>query len=234
MINTYFESKLHKSLKEIYAKKYNGKTEQNFNGKICDILTPDNQVIEIQTSNLGKLYSKLEIMLPNNTVRIVHPIATTKYIETRTPEGTMITHRKSPKKLSLQSIFKELTGIWPFLLNKNLTLEILETIITEERIKTEKPVQLKNKSLRHKRYWYKQDKRLEKITNTTILKTPQDYLFMLPKQLPEFFSIQDLKNCGYKTEANYMIWVLKKMELIVFSHKKERKNFFTINSNFLN
>ena len=55
MINTYKESSLHRTLKELYAAKTVGKTEVEADGHIYDILTDKGEVIEIQTQNLAKL-----------------------------------------------------------------------------------------------------------------------------------------------------------------------------------
>ena len=118
MINTYSESQLHKTLKNLYAAEFNGKVEQEINGKICDILTEDNRIIEIQTGNLSKLKDKLECLTPHYKTIIVYPLVTKKIIETYNQEGTVISTRRSPKKQNLFSIFKELTAIYPYLSEK--------------------------------------------------------------------------------------------------------------------
>ena len=57
MINTFFESELHKSIKILYAHTENGQMEIEVEGKICDIVT-DKRIIEIQTGSLDKLKNK--------------------------------------------------------------------------------------------------------------------------------------------------------------------------------
>ena len=101
MINTYSESQLHKTLKNLYANEFNGKVEQKINGKICDILTEENRIIEIQTGNLSQLKNKIETLTPEYKMTIVYPLAIIKRIETRSKTGTVISNKKSPKKLNL-------------------------------------------------------------------------------------------------------------------------------------
>ena len=52
MINTFNETKLHNTLKKIYAFEKNGKTEQKIRNYIADVNTESNEIIEIQKSNV--------------------------------------------------------------------------------------------------------------------------------------------------------------------------------------
>jgi hypothetical protein len=54
-IETYNESHLHRTLKTLYAERSGGKTEQEIDGKVCDIVAASGEIIEIQTGSLGKL-----------------------------------------------------------------------------------------------------------------------------------------------------------------------------------
>ncbi len=228
MLNTYTESQLHQSLKKLYSFKYNGIMEKELCGKICDIITADGSIIEIQTGNLSKLVPKLEIFLPDYPFHIVYPILTTKYIETRNTEGETISLRRSPKKQSIFSIFRELSGITKYLGTPHLTLEIPEISATEIRIQTEFPVQLPNKSRRFKKNWYKTDKYLNEIFQIHTFYTPTDYLQLLPTDLPPVFCSTDLKNTLVGNEAGIMLYVLEKMGIITCRGKKGRTKLYTI------
>lgn len=241
MINTYNESSLHKTLKELYALKENAQTEVLKNNHIYDVLKSDGTIIEIQTKNLGKLYAKTKDSLNLGLkCTIVHPIATETIIITKDKDGNTLSKRKSPKKNSIYSIFRELTCIYPLLLENNFKLEILETIITEERIKTETPVQSKNNQRRFKKNWNKADKKLNEILNTRIFKTKNDYLELLPEGLPEEFTTKEIqtllkqnKNLP-KSAANYtslMVWVFNKMGLIEQTGTKNRFKTYRIKEN---
>lgn len=238
MINTYNESSLHKTLKELYALKENAQTEVLKNNHIYDVLKSDGTIIEIQTKNLGKLYAKTKDSLNLGLkCTIVHPIATETIIITKDKDGNTLSKRKSPKKNSIYSIFRELTSIYPLLLENNFKLEVLETIITEERIKTETPVQSKNKQRRFKKNWNKADKKLNKILNTRIFKTKNDYLELLPEGLPEEFTTKEIQillkqnKSLPKSAANYtslMVWVFNKMGLIEQTGTKNRFKTYRI------
>lgn len=238
MINTYNESSLHKTLKELYALKENAQTEVLKNNHIYDVLKSDGTIIEIQTKNLGKLYAKTKDSLNLGLkCTIVHPIATETIIITKDKDGNTLSKRKSPKKNSIYSIFRELTSIYPLLLENNFKLEVLETIITEERIKTETPVQSKNKQRRFKKNWNKADKKLNEILNTRIFKTKNDYLELLPEGLPEEFTTKEIQillkqnKSLPKSAANYtslMVWVFNKMGLIEQTGTKNRFKTYRI------
>ncbi len=241
MINTYNESSLHKTLKELYALKENAQTEVLKNNHIYDVLKSDGTIIEIQTKNLGKLYAKTKDSLNLGLkCTIVHPIATETIIITKDKDGNTLSKRKSPKKNTIYSIFRELTSIYPLLLENNFKLEVLETIITEERIKTETPVQSKNKQRRFKKNWNKTDKKLNEVLNTRIFKTKNDYLELLPEGLPEEFTTKEIQillkqnKSLPKSAANYtslMVWVFNKMGLIEQTGTKNRFKTYRIKEN---
>ncbi len=214
MINTYAESRLHKTLKNLYAADSQGMVEQEVAGKICDIVTRDGSIIEIQTGSLSKLHGKLGVLLPHYKVKVVYPLVVRKTIETRKKDGTLVSCRKSPKKQCLLDMFSELTALFPYLLDKNFILEVLEVSVVEHRVKEDAPVQLANKSRRFKRDWYKEDKSLEAIHATHQFASAQDYLDLLPQKLPETFTIKEASSMLKGRNVPRMLWVLRKMGLV--------------------
>ena len=130
MINTLNESSLHRALKTIYSLDNNSKTEEQVSQWICDIVQNENVIIEIQTANVSSLKNKIKCLLEmGKTVKIVHPVVISKTIKTSDIYGTIISTRKSPKKESIYSIFRQLTGITEFLLHENSMLEIPQITI---------------------------------------------------------------------------------------------------------
>lgn len=224
MINTFFESELHKSIKILYAHTENGQMEIEVEGKICDIVT-DKRIIEIQTGSLDKLKHKLEFLVPTHSVTVVHPIVTKKYIKTTFLDGKT-TQRISPKKQNIYCIFNELTSLYPFLLHPNFTLEIIETEILEERkkITPEEKKLVKNKKLR--KDWVKTGKQLKAIGKKYTFTSAADYINLLPKDLPLHFSSSDLKQVT--KEANCMLWVLRKAQIIEIVGKEKNKYLYKI------
>ncbi len=145
MINIYNESSLHNSLKVYYSAKYDGKCEVKDDGYIYDIVNRDGIIIEIQTKNLSSLYDKLKDTLEKNKkIILVHPIVIRKRINLYDKNGKKISSRLSPKIGSLYDVFNELTKIYPLLLHKNFTLELVEIKMIEERIKADEKIQSKN------------------------------------------------------------------------------------------
>ncbi len=242
VINTYNETSLHKTLKQIYSLEFNGQTEQKTGPYICDIVTKDSQIIEIQTSNISALKNKIEFFLKQNKkITVVHPLAEQKIIETYDNELLTVTKRKSPKKQTIYSVLRSLTGIYNFLTEENFILEIIFTNQTECRQKTKEKVQSKNKARHHLRTWITTDKKLDSINSKIRLKTKQDYKNLLPDTLQKQFTppqlykaIFELKDFNKFTDSqkksaakNYtlLIWLLEKMEVIKKTGQKEGRSW---------
>ena len=222
MINTYNETSLHRELKEIYAQKHQGNTEIELENYICDIVCSDENstIIEIQTSNLSKLTNKIEKLTKFHKVKLIYPLATTTYLQRQDETGKVLSKRKSPKKKNIYSIFGELFSLYKLFDNKNFSLTILFCEICIEKIIFDNPVQTPNKSRRFRKNWLIKDKKLISINNEVILKTKKDLQDLIPKEIPEYFSSKDLRNTEIKNEANKMIWVLRKANLIEQVEKK--------------
>ncbi len=242
VINTYNETSLHKTLKQIYSLEFNGQTEQKTGPYICDIVTKDSQIIEIQTSNISALKNKIEFFLKQNKkITVVHPLAEQKIIETYDNELLTVTKRKSPKKQTIYSVLRSLTGIYNFLTEENFILEIIFTNQTECRQKTKEKVQSKNKARHHLRTWITTDKKLDSINSKIRLKTKQDYKNLLPDTLQKQFTPPQLYKAIFKLKAfneftdsqkksaakNYtlLIWLLEKMEVIKKTGQKEGRSW---------
>lgn len=226
MINTYNESQLHNTLKNFYAKTFHGQQEVKYFGYICDIIGNDGTIYEIQTGNFANIKNKLTFLLKENKVHLIYPIATKKYILKNYNEKN-ISKRLSPKKQNIYSIFRPLMSIYPILLNKNFTLEVLFTEQTECRSILDSKVQIPNKSRRFLKNYIKTDKILNNINGCRFFSSKEDYLSLLPKDLPSIFCTQDLfLQCG-KSESYSFLWILRKLELIELV-EKNKKNFYRI------
>lgn len=242
VINTYNESNLHKTLKKIYAVEYNGQTEVKFGPYICDIMTDDGDIIEIQTSNISSLKNKIEFILEQNRkITVVHPVIETKIIETLSTDGELISRRKSPKSDTVYSALRGLTGIFSLLAEPSFTLEILGVSVTETRIKTERKVQTLNKSRRHLRSWLSIEKKLDAINTRRKYSTKEDFSALLPNSLPQEFTppqlYKALLNMAWpddftvynkrKAADKYklLIWLFEKMQIIKKTGEKKNKSW---------
>ncbi|UTC95363.1 hypothetical protein E4N85_06315 [Treponema denticola] len=214
MINTYNESDLHKSLKEHFCPK-NGEKEQPLLGSICDILCDGGQVIEIQTSNLSALRVKLEKFLPSHKVLIIYPIAVDAYIQIINQDGSTRHRRKSPKHGSFFQIFRELSGLYHLIDNKNLSFKLVyiscEVIKADTGPKTSRA--------------YRPgiiNKKLIEIHSTEDYKNMNAICKKTLDLLPEEFTNQDIKNIGAKSYASYTSWFLSKAGLTSSEGKRGR------------
>ncbi|MGN0730122.1 hypothetical protein [Treponema sp.] len=236
MINTLNETSLHKSLKAMYRIQCSGQAEAQAGPYIADIISPNGEIIEIQTGTLGKLLKKAEFFLSENRrIKIVYPLITLKHIETFDSATGKTTSRKSPVKKNIYSIFREITALVPVLLKKNFTLEIVEAEITEERIKTQEPVQSKNGRRRFKKNWQKTGKRLEQTGRIFTFSGKDSYTKLLPRNLPANFTVREClellqeENSGIKkSDISLMIWVLEKTGIIYACGKKGNAKVYSL------
>ena len=140
----------------------------------------------------------------------------------------LVSKRRSPKKQNIYAIFRELTGLYPWLCHPNFTLDVVCVKVAEERVKTPEPVQLVNRSRRFKRAWYKRDKRLVEQGESRIFTCAADYLALLPPDLGDTFTVKEVKKGGAGHNASLMLWVLERMGLVEFVEKKGTAKVFRL------
>lgn len=237
MINTYNESSLHNTLKTLYAEEFEGQTEAELFDHIYDILA-GKQVIEIQTGSLTKLLAKsLDTLDHGYKIKIVYPLVLNKWIEVRDQEGNLLSCRKSPKTQSIYSLFDEITGLYPVLLNPNFSLDVVSVNLTEKRTKCPEPVQTSNKKRRFKKDWIKNGKALKEILDTRTFSKKEDYLTLIPSSILPEFCAKDLAAAlkadsslpsSANKKAHIMMWVLRHMELLEETEVRNRSHYFKI------
>lgn len=199
------ETSLHTSLIQWYA--YPGdEIEVSLDGFVIDILRGD-LLIEIQTRSFNKIRPKLERLLENHPVHLVHPIAVEKWIvHPDKSDPTKLVRRKSPKHGRLEDIFRELIFIPTLILNNNFTLEVL--LIEEEQRWVD------NQSGSWRRGgWSISDRTLLGVYHQYKFQTRQDFLELLPKDLPNPFSSRQLSDLAKipRKSAQRMIYCLRNM-----------------------
>jgi hypothetical protein len=129
LIGTLGERSLHAALKRFYCQP-GDRVEEKVQGYWIDIRRGD-ELIEIQTGGFSGMKRKLESLLAERQVRVVHPVAVEKWISKTAKDGaTVISRRKSPKKGSLYDVFDELVSFPQFVLNPNFSLEVV--LVREE------------------------------------------------------------------------------------------------------
>lgn len=126
-IGTLNEGSLHATLKEHYARP-GDEFEVPLDRFVIDIKRGD-QLIEIQTVSFASMGRKLDHLLGDYRVLLVHPIAVATYLDRpgRRP-------RKSPKRGSIFSIFDELVSVPTLIDHPNLTIEVVLVSVTKTQV----------------------------------------------------------------------------------------------------
>lgn len=174
------ESSLHASLKEYYRQQ-GDLVEAEVDGYIIDLVQGKN-LVEIQTTNFGALKAKLQALLPKYALRLVYPIAVQRHLIYVDPEtGELLDKRKSPKKGTVYEMFGELIRIPQFIADPNLTLEAV--FIEEEEIRCQD-----GKGSWRRRGVSIVNRRLCAVVERRLFAAEQDYLALLPQDLPSPFT----------------------------------------------
>lgn len=136
-IGTLRERSLHAALKEFYAEP-GDRVEEKISGYWVDICRrgESSEVVEIQTGSFSSLKRKLEALLPDRPVRVVHPVAVEKWITKVAKDGTtFLSRRKSPKRGSLYDLFDELVSFPHLVKDPNFCVEVV--LVREEELRCE-------------------------------------------------------------------------------------------------
>ncbi|MDR0998131.1 MAG: hypothetical protein LBL70_03610 [Treponema sp.] len=132
-IGTQKESALHRALKFRYAGE-TGKTEEILGDYVCDCVTGEGEIIEVQTGSFGPLREKVRNLIARGPVRIVHPVILTKHIETFGAGGERLRKRKSPRRGTQWDLFKHLLYAPELVLLPGLSIELALIDVLEKRI----------------------------------------------------------------------------------------------------
>jgi hypothetical protein len=182
-IGTLRETHLHSALKQWYAEP-GDRFEVPIGRFVVDIVRGD-QLIEIQTSGFSAMKPKLDALLDEHRVRIVHPIARDKWILRAPHDGRPSSRRKSPKSGDLHDVFGELVS-FPWLLDHpNFSLEILLT--QEEELK-----RFDGNTNWRRKGWAVVERRLLAVSDRVLIGQPADLMRLVPDELPEPFTTADL------------------------------------------
>lgn len=172
LIGTLRERSLHAHLKRLYTQP--GDCVEEKVGEYWVDIRRGNDVIEIQTGSFGSMKRKLERLLADRSVRIVHPVAVEKWITKIGADGeTFLSRRKSPKRGSLYDLFDELVSFPHLILNPRFSVEVV--LIKEEEMRCEDG----KGSWRRKGTSIK-DHILLEVASRTLFRSGGDFLQLLP------------------------------------------------------
>jgi hypothetical protein len=217
-INLYNESSLHADLKSWYAHP-GDLIEVPIDGHIIDIKRAD-LLIEIQYRNFNTIKKKLNKLLLDHPVRLVHPIAEVKWITRLLVDAdTPLGRRRSPKKGRPEHIFVELVHIPELIRNPNFSIEII--MIEQEEIRLKD-----GKGSWRRRGWSIIDQKLIRVKDCLSFESPQSYRKFIPPEMAQPFTNRQLSETLSISLnlAQRMVYCLRKMDIIKVIGKKGRSN----------
>ena len=156
----------------------------------------DGRITEIQTAHMDAMRARLRCFLPQYPVRIVYPVPAEKWIIWVDPDtGELLKKHRSPLRGSFYHAFRELYRIRPFLLDPNLSFELMLIDLDEYRL-------LDGWSRDRKRGSHRYDRIPVRLRDRMVLTCPQDYMQFVPADLEEPFTSAELaKAVGFRKKG---------------------------------
>jgi hypothetical protein len=184
-IGTLNEKSLHAALKEWYGRP-GDRFEVPIEGFVVDIVR-DNHLIEVQTGNFASIKRKVKTLTENHQLRLIYPIAQEKWIVRLAKNGSGIVsgRRRSPKRGSLEQVFRELVSFPGLIANPNFSLEVLFTREEEVRCHDAKRGWRRGG-------WITQERRLLDVVDRKVFKDAMDMLALIPPDLTGSWTTADL------------------------------------------
>ncbi|MDO8187358.1 hypothetical protein Q5424_21915 [Conexibacter sp. JD483] len=209
------EGPLHAAVKELLA--VPGDVAEVRVGRwVIDLVRADGELVEVQTGGFGPLAPKLDGLLDDHRVRIVHPVAAERRIVRVGEGGEVLSARRSPRRATVVEIFDKLVTFPSLLAHPNLTIEVLLT--REDHIRGPEPIR------RRRRTRDPGQRRLVDVIERVELRQPADVLSALPPLPGEPFTTRELASalrCPTML-AQRTVYCLKLMELVEPAGKRGR------------
>ncbi len=177
------EKPLHAGLKE-WCRQDGDHVEVPIEGFAVDLVR-DGLLIEIQTRGFSSMRRKFDRLLDSHPMRLVHPVAETKWIVKLDHAGRVVSRRRSPKRGIAADVCAELVSFPSLLSHPNFTMEIV--LIEEDEVRRPDP----------KKGWRRggfviEERRLVGVLETIEVGAPNELLGLLPPSLPDPFTTADL------------------------------------------
>ncbi len=180
------EGPLHAAVKELLAEP-GDRLEVAVGRFVIDLVRADGELVEVQTGGFGALGKKLDALLDEHRVRIVHPVAAERRIVRVDEHGEVLAMRRSPKRATAVEVFDKLVAFPSLLSHPHLTIEVL--LLREDHIRRPQPVTTRRRTRDPG------ERRLVEVIDRIALRTPADVLAALPPLPPEPFSTRELAAC---------------------------------------
>jgi hypothetical protein len=177
------EGPLHAALKVALARP-GDRTEVPVGGFVIDLVRADGELVEVQTGSFGPLSRKLDALLDEHRIRIVHPIAARRRIIRLDAHGELLSARRSPRRGSILHLFDQLVAFPSLLSHPHLTIEVL--LLSEDEVRAPAPVRT------GRRTRDPGQRRLIELIDQIELRDTQDLLDALPELPSGLFTTREL------------------------------------------
>ena len=177
------EGPLHAAVKALLAEP-GDRLEVPVGRYVIDLVRADGELVEVQTGGFGPLGRKLDALLDEHRMRVVHPVAAERRIVRVDEDGQVLAARRSPKRATAVEVFDKLVAFPSLLTHPNLTIEVL--LLREDHIRRPAP------TTKRRRTRDPGERRLVEVLDRVSLRTPEDILTALPALPPEPFSTREL------------------------------------------
>jgi hypothetical protein len=177
------EGRLHAAVKALLSEP-GDRLEVPVGRFVIDLVRADGELVEVQTGGFGALGGKLDALLDDHRMRIVHPVAAERRIVRVDEHGSVLGVRLSPKRASALAVFGELVAFPSLLTHPNLTIEVL--LLREDHIRRPQPATVRGRTRDPG------ERRLVEVLDRVAFRTPEDIVAMLPALPSRPFSTREL------------------------------------------
>ena len=214
------EGPLHAALKDLYGRP-GDRAEMKVGRFVIDLVRADGELVEFQTGGFSPLGRKLDGLLDEHRMRIVHPVAAERRIVRVDEQGEVVGVRRSPVKGRALDVFDRLVSFPSLLAHPNLVVEVL--LCREDHVRAAEP----RRGRRFRRD--PGERRLHEVLDRVVLEGPEDVLALVgPPSRP--FTNRDLAEalgCELRL-AERVTYCLRHLALIEASGKRGRAALFTM------
>ena len=177
------EGPLHAAVKEFLAAPAD-RFEVPIGRFVIDLVRENGEVVEVQTGGFAALGRKLDVLLDEHRVRVVHPVAAERRIVRVDENGEVLAARRSPKRATAAAVFDQLVAFPSLLTHPTLTVEVL--LLREDHVRGPAA------TAKRRRTRDPGERRLVEVLGRVELRTPQDILAALPPLPAEPFTTREL------------------------------------------
>ena len=137
------EGPLHAAVKELLARP-GDRFEVPVGPFVIDLVRADGELVEVQTGGFAALGRKLDALLDEHRVRIVHPVAGERRIVRVDSHGEVVAVRRSPKRATALEVFDKLVAFPSLLTHPNLMIEVM--LLREDHVRAPEPVRARRRT----------------------------------------------------------------------------------------